>query len=401
MLNTEEKEEILEKEFLNKKYDIESCTEQIYIKYKIIFQIIIICFSLFIIIKGFSKKSKKSSPSNIENTEPLISDEIKIPVSKSSTSIPSDPFLSDEKKISTSIPSTSEPSESLISDEIKIPNPISSTVEASGPLVTDEKKISNPGIEPEPLVNIYLITHKDFKNKVLTNRAYKILCDEKTQLKSNYSIEIIETKTEDNILYPKKKGYSEGSKIYPIWKKYKEGNITSKYVGLIHYRRVFPFRNNIPDLDKIFKDHDVIIKRREDHKTMTTFRHYEVTHIGHFLNESLDIIREKFPEYSEDAEKFLRKKWANYCNIFIAKKEDFIKWGEFVFGILLELDKRYNLNTDDDIKKLIVKEAKKIKRKKFDIDSQCRLEAYLMERIGNIFYEHHWKKLYELPTVDL
>ena len=36
MLNTEEKEEILEKEFLNKKYDIESCTEQIYIKYKII-----------------------------------------------------------------------------------------------------------------------------------------------------------------------------------------------------------------------------------------------------------------------------------------------------------------------------------------------------------------------------
>ena len=154
MLNTEEKEEILEKEFLNKKYDIESCTEQIYIKYKIIFQIIIICFSLFIIIKDFPKKSKKSSPSNIENAEPLISDEIKIPVSKSSTSIPSDPFLSDEKKISTSIPSTSEPSESLISDEIKIPNPISSTVEASGPLVTDEKKISNPGIEPEPLVNI-------------------------------------------------------------------------------------------------------------------------------------------------------------------------------------------------------------------------------------------------------
>ena len=66
MLNTEEKEEILEKEFLNKKYDIESCTEQIYIKYKTIFQIIIICFSLFIIIKDFPKKSKNSSPSNMK-----------------------------------------------------------------------------------------------------------------------------------------------------------------------------------------------------------------------------------------------------------------------------------------------------------------------------------------------
>jgi hypothetical protein len=81
------------------------------------------------------------------------------------------------------------------------------------------------------------------------------------------------------------------------------------------------------------------------------------------------------------------------------KKEDFIKWGEFVFGVLLELDKRYNLTTDNDISKLIIKEAKKL-NKKLNIPYQSRLEASLSERIGNIFYQRHFKKVYEIPTLD-
>ena len=34
-------------------------------------------------------------------------------------------------------------------------------------------------------------------------------------------------------------------------------------------------------------------------------------------------------------------------------------------------------------------------------DYQARLEAFLMERVGNMFYDHHWKKRYEIPTVDI
>ena len=40
---------------------------------------------------------------------------------------------------------------------------------------------------------MYISTHKDFKNNVITNPAYKILCDSKSQLKNNYNLEIIET----------------------------------------------------------------------------------------------------------------------------------------------------------------------------------------------------------------
>ena len=72
------------------------------------------------------------------------------------------------------------------------------------------------------LINMYIVTHKDFANDVIVNPLYKILCDDKSQLQKNYKLEIIET-NKNNLLYPKRRGYSEGSKIYPIWKLYKEG----------------------------------------------------------------------------------------------------------------------------------------------------------------------------------
>jgi 3-dehydroquinate dehydratase len=79
------------------------------------------------------------------------------------------------------------------------------------------------------------------------------------------------------------------------------------------------------------------------------------------------------------------------------KKKDFIKWGEFAFGVLLEFDKRYNLTTDKDINKLIIKEAKNL-NKKLNIPYQSRLEGFLVERISNIFYKRHFKKVYEIST---
>ena len=89
---------------------------------------------------------------------------------------------------------------------------------------------------------------------------------------------------------------------------------------------------------------------------MTTYQQFDLYHYVSFLDECVDIIKEKYPEY-------------------------------FVFGVLLELDKKYNLKTDDDIKNLIIKRAgKKVKN---SYDYQTRLEAFLMERVGNMFYVHH------------
>lgn len=248
------------------------------------------------------------------------------------------------------------------------------------------------------MVNMYIITHKDFSNDVIVNPAYIILCDDKSQLKNEYKLKIIET-NHNNILYPKRRGYSECSKIYPIWKLYKEGKISSKFIGLFHYSRIFPFKNDIPDLDKIFDNYDIILKSRYEH-LVTVREQFKQNHIIHFLDESIDIIRDLYPEYYPYAKSFLEKKWANYCNIFIMKKDDFIKWGKFVFDVLLELDRRYNLTSDEDIENLMKNEKEKTYIN-LNIPIQSRLEGFIIERISNIFYDRHFHKRYEIITVNI
>lgn len=44
-----------------------------------------------------------------------------------------------------------------------------------------------------------------------------------------------------------------------FWKKYKSGNISSKYVGYNHYSKIFEFKNNVPNLTDIFNKYDAIL----------------------------------------------------------------------------------------------------------------------------------------------
>lgn len=241
-------------------------------------------------------------------------------------------------------------------------------------------------------LNLYIIAHKDFTNQ-LNNSYYKIICDNKNQLKNKYQIKIIET-YKNNELYQKKIGYCEGSKIYYIWKKYKKKELSSKYVGFLHYRRIFIFKNNIPNLDKIFTQYDVIINKKWKFKTSmkTQFAKY---HFKKFLDEIIEIIKENFTQYYPSGIKTLNGNFLSCCNIFIMKKKDFIKYGDFVFGVLFEFDRRHKLKNDNDIKNLITLEAK-ITRKKVKEKYQCRQQAFLMERISAIFYDYTFKKKFEI-----
>ena len=241
-------------------------------------------------------------------------------------------------------------------------------------------------------LNLYIITHKDFNNYI-TNQNYKIICDDFFQLKKNYTLDVINSKN-NNELFEKRIGYSEGSKIYYIWKKYKNNEIKSKYVGFNHYRRIFNFGNNIPNLDNIFKNYDVILKKRNRFKLSLKKQYYK-SHNGKDLNEILVIIKNKFPKYYSNALKVIKLRKFYTCNIFIMKSEDFIEYGNFVFKILNEFDKRHNLTSD----KTIISYVSKVKKgKKFKIEYQRRLEGFLLERISNIFYNYHFKKKFQIKT---
>ena len=231
--------------------------------------------------------------------------------------------------------------------------------------------ILNPNIfKKKDYLDLFIITHKDFPNKML-NRYYKILCDNKEQLKNKYKIKIIDT-YENNELYPKRIGYCEGSKIKKKKKNYKLKNATVKYVGFNHYRRIFNFKNSIPDLDEIFSKNDVILYEGNNFgKTIKEL--YDIYHFSNFLDEVLEIIKNKYPEYYQT---------------------------NFVFGVLFEFDRLHNLKCDNDIKNFILKEIE-LSGKNYDINYQCRQEGFILERISNVFYNYHFKNKLELSTITL
>ena len=124
------------------------------------------------------------------------------------------------------------------------------------------------------------------------------------------------------------------SKTYKVYNLYKSGQMSSKYVGINHYRRYFYFLDNIPDMDEIFKDYDIILNTKYIFKVPNLVSNYCITHMCKHFFEIMEIIRQLRPEYTEETKVLPYLKYIFPGNIFIMKKNDFIKYCDFVFQIL-------------------------------------------------------------------
>ena len=232
----------------------------------------------------------------------------------------------------------------------------------------------------EPILRIFIMTHKDFKNYRFSP-IYTIVADDTSQLKDKYNLPIIyATKGK---LYQLKRAYSEMSKLYYIYQLYKNGTMSSKYIGLNHYRRYFNFTDNIPDVDDILKNNDVILNDPfTDNRGMKS--QYCRYHFCINYNEIINIIKDIKPDYYETAKRANYLKEIHCCNLFIMKKDVFFKYCEFMYDILFEFDKRHNFKTDDEVLNYV---------KQFGSgEYHSRIQAFLSERIGNIFYEQNFKR---------
>ena len=63
------------------------------------------------------------------------------------------------------------------------------------------------------------------------------MADDKTQLKKKYNLSVIYA--DKGMLYQKRYSYAEMSKLYYIYQLYRNGTLSSKYIGLNHYRISF------------------------------------------------------------------------------------------------------------------------------------------------------------------
>lgn len=197
----------------------------------------------------------------------------------------------------------------------------------------------------------------------------------------------------------KNKMYCELTGQYWAWK-----NDDADYYGFFHYRRYLsfsdkefkenPFRdavmnyltedvvdklnlseetlqNEIPKYDIIttrpvtLKDLGKKVKSNYNQYVTTPYQYKED------IDLMLDIIKEKYPDYYETAEFYLKKsKIGYYCNMFIMKKEIFQHYSEWLFTILEEHEKRRDYED-------------------YNVDAY-RISGYLGERLFGIYYLY-WK----------
>ena len=212
-------------------------------------------------------------------------------------------------------------------------------------------------------------------------------------MNNKYNLQVIYA--DKGKLYPKRNSYAEMSKLYYIYELYRNGTLSSKYIGLNHYRRYFNFLDNIPDLDKIFKNYDVILNNKYQFITNLKTQYCNIT-LCKPLEEVINIIKDKKPEYYQTAIESLNAKEGYFCNIFIMKKEDFFKYCQFIYDILFELDRRYNFTSDQDIinylKNYYPKDIYKY---------HIRIQGFLSERLSTIFFNHNFKRIKTFPIINI
>lgn len=250
-------------------------------------------------------------------------------------------------------------------------------------------------------LDIFILTYKDFTQQV-SNPCYKVVScvDEKINttlpilydtLKSNEENGIEDTITDWNAFY------SELTMTYWLWKNHK----LKDYVGICQYRRYFEFMDDIPNMDEIFKEYDVILPTPYQ-LSYNVKTHYFYCHNVLDIDILMDIIKEKYPQYLEEAETVMKGKEFYPCNMLIMKKRDFGKYCEFVFSVIDDYLDKLGIEYLEDFEKHIRNNWDKYHKVFYPNNTlwyQMRVGGFLAERLLNIFVRYHFKNIKHIPIV--
>lgn len=240
-------------------------------------------------------------------------------------------------------------------------------------------------------LDIFICAHKMFNKQVL-NESYKILSVGKNN--ELYGDNIIR----DDVgisCYDLSNFYSELSGYYWIWKNYK----IKDYIGFCQYRRFFDFMDDIPNMNEIFKEYDIILPSKE-HFGCSIYNQYKQSHNIDDLNEIIEILQNK--AISVD---ILMSDNNMYCfNMFIMKKELFYEYCEFIFGICQKYLQKHNIQNMEDVKKMMDENKEKYYKNFYpsnDFRYQCRIGGFLAERLMNIWVRHKKLKVKEYNVITI
>ena len=148
--------------------------------------------------------------------------------------------------------------------------------------------------------------------------------------------------------------FCELTGIYWAWK-----NLKADYVGLVHYRRYFTKkeRHNIAsrkneilsgqDWVKIFSETPVVVADKRKYYIETNRTHFNHAHPRESLDITEQIMKEKYPGYTDSFNQVMNRTWAHMFNMFVMRKDLFDSYCGWLFSILFELEKRLDISTFD------------------------------------------------------
>lgn len=190
--------------------------------------------------------------------------------------------------------------------------------------------------------------------------------------------------------------YCELTALYWAWK-----NSDADAIGLFHYRRFLNFKNRktkwsqITDLCKKFgidsshiqpllMENDIILPQKTK-RTLPLYENYDKHHIITDLDLALDILQEDYSDMFPVAQTVLKQQYGYFTNIFIARRDLFNEYCEWIFDILSKIESKIH----EDV----------VTRETY----QQRVYGFLSERLMSIFIEYKKQtsdiKIVEVPTI--
>lgn len=132
--------------------------------------------------------------------------------------------------------------------------------------------------------------------------------------------------------------WSEFTVLYWGWKNIKDVS----YLGLNHYRRYFDFDFEKCDIDKLFAKYDIVLVK----KPRMLSKSYRPIHLMQMTSMEdyyifMDVLMKLYPQYkTKIIDYFYNSRDSVPYSMFVARKEVYDKFCEFVFPVLFELEKR-------------------------------------------------------------
>lgn len=173
-------------------------------------------------------------------------------------------------------------------------------------------------------IKIVIATHKEY---IMPNAEYYQPVFAGSALKNNV-LPYQRDDDGDNISH-KNKSYCELTTLYWAYK-----NLEADYIGLCHYRRYF-------DLDGIcLQKNNVIVPKKRHYYIETVYSQFKHAHGSIGLDVARNVLKDKYPEYLVSFDSRMNKRSLHLYNMFIMKYDIFIKYCDFLFTVLFEIEKQ-------------------------------------------------------------